>query len=393
MFLPYATDAPVYHWPVATVGLIVVNTLALVGVGSGVLPMDPLTGSPWVLQYGQGLHPEEWILSPFLHAGFGHLLGNMIFLWVFGLVVEGKLGPARFLAVYLAIATGESAVEQVLMLGVSDGGSLGASSAIYGLMAMAAIWAPENSISFFIWLAFTPMTVEIPILVVAVLYVALDLALAIVWGGVFGLGLTSGVLHLLGAAIGAPIGILLLKRKVVDCEGWDLFTRYCGNKKPKKKPAANLQAETRQATRLAEREAQTLTGAAEQVTAYLQAGNPGAAATLYGKMRGVGGGLQLETTVLQQLVNGLQAEERWSDVAPLLADLIDLAPQAADGLRVKLAHVCVAKLDRPGRALELLSAVNAKALTDKQRAAARRILARARAMQAEGVVELDDGGW
>jgi hypothetical protein len=125
----------------------------------------------------------------------------------------------------------------------------------------------------------------------------------------------------------------------------------------------------------------------------LKAGNPAAAATLYGKMRLVGGGLRLESAVLRQIAKGLQAEGRWRELAPILTDLIQQAPQAADPLRLTLAQLCATKLERPGRALELLAAVNAAGLTEKQRMLAQQILARARAMQAEGVVELDEGGW
>lgn len=65
----------------------------------------------------------------------------MVFLWVFGLVVEGKIGWWRFLVCYLGVGVGQSLVEQILTLplhGVNVR-SGGASSAIFGIMAMAAI--------------------------------------------------------------------------------------------------------------------------------------------------------------------------------------------------------------------------------------------------------------
>src|SRR5688500_1721165 len=102
MIIPYNTDAPLYHRPFATIGLIAANTLAFVA----------LLGHPnvesWMLALGQGLHPLQWITSLFLHDGLMHLLGNMFFLWVFGLVIEGKLGWWRFLLVYLGLGAFES---------------------------------------------------------------------------------------------------------------------------------------------------------------------------------------------------------------------------------------------------------------------------------------------
>jgi membrane associated rhomboid family serine protease len=64
-----------------------------------------------LLQYGAGLKPWQWMTSIFMHAGIGHLLGNMIFLWAFGLIVEGKIGWLPFTLLYLAIGCGQSALE------------------------------------------------------------------------------------------------------------------------------------------------------------------------------------------------------------------------------------------------------------------------------------------
>lgn len=142
MLIPYSTDAPVYHLPIATVGLIVVNTVLFFAALFGGLPNLEL----WILPYGAGLTPAQWLTSMFMHDNLDHLLGNMLFLWLFGLVVEGKIGWHRFLACYLSIGIGQSMIEQTLQLALGgEGGSLGASSAIYGIMAMAAIWAPKKT--------------------------------------------------------------------------------------------------------------------------------------------------------------------------------------------------------------------------------------------------------
>src|SRR5687768_12562559 len=104
MFIPYNTDAPVYYLPFATVGLIALNVVIFFGVAVGNLgPFED-----WMLTYGAGLHPDEWFRAMFMHGGIGHLFGNMVFLWVFGLVTEGKLGWWKFLACYIAIGAGQS---------------------------------------------------------------------------------------------------------------------------------------------------------------------------------------------------------------------------------------------------------------------------------------------
>src|SRR5262245_59010393 len=97
MIIPYSTDAPIYYFPWMTIVLIVVNFITFG------LTMMGLHNDGWLLQYGNGLHPVEWLAYNFLHFGPFHLLGNMFFLWAFGIVVEGKLGWWKFLLVYLGI--------------------------------------------------------------------------------------------------------------------------------------------------------------------------------------------------------------------------------------------------------------------------------------------------
>ena len=77
VLFPYSTDAPLYHWPIATVLLIAINVAAFCGQMS-----TADQGAAYILEFGNGLHPVEWITSNFLHASLSHLAGNMVFLWV-----------------------------------------------------------------------------------------------------------------------------------------------------------------------------------------------------------------------------------------------------------------------------------------------------------------------
>ena len=97
IIIPINTDAPIYHWPWMTLVLIVANCACFYATGFGVEPEG------WVLQFGHELHPIEWLAYNFFHFGWMHLIGNMIFLWGFGIIVEGKIGWWRFLLVYLLI--------------------------------------------------------------------------------------------------------------------------------------------------------------------------------------------------------------------------------------------------------------------------------------------------
>jgi membrane associated rhomboid family serine protease len=109
MLIPLNTDAPIYHFPFACIAMIIVNLVTFLATGWGQMENVDQWGS-WALAYGDGLHPVQWITSNFIHMGLAHLIGNMIFLWGFGLVVEGKLGWWRFLLAYLCIGFAQCAI-------------------------------------------------------------------------------------------------------------------------------------------------------------------------------------------------------------------------------------------------------------------------------------------
>lgn len=384
MFLfPYTTDAPVYYWPFATVALVVANVVIFVAMMNGAI-----TGADeWVLWYGEGLHPLQWITNLFTHADVGHIVGNMAFLWVFGIVVEGKLGWWKFLSCYLGIGVVHSMLEQMVMLGYTGPvpGAVGASAAIFGIMALATIWAPMNEIEFFYMVAVRTGTFEVSIAVLAFCYTMLEL----VYVFIFGAAAASSLLHLTGFLIGLPIGIALLKLKVVDCEGWDAFHVWSGDYGGFKKEPDVVKEVAEIQEKLDQRNSDQLTHAKAQLRKYLQSANPAAALLLYEKMRHVGGGIVLDRDEILAIVKHLQAADRYADSAPLLAELIRRFPEGADAARVKLAQICVVQLDRPGKALELLKGVKPDRLPAPQLALAKKIAAKARAMQADGAVELD----
>src|SRR5690349_3121147 len=69
MIIPWTTDAPVYYFPRATLGLIVTTTICLVCLCLG--DSDEHQVGNWLLVYGKGLHPSQGVTSAFRHAGTG----------------------------------------------------------------------------------------------------------------------------------------------------------------------------------------------------------------------------------------------------------------------------------------------------------------------------------
>jgi len=111
-----------------------------------------------------GTPAGEWITlftSQFLHAGFLHLGGNMLFLWIFGNNVEDKLGHVRFILFYL-LCGALAALAQWFFAQQSPIPSLGASGAIAGVMGAYILRFPRAEVLTLLPLGIIITTVRLP---------------------------------------------------------------------------------------------------------------------------------------------------------------------------------------------------------------------------------------
>lgn len=103
----------------------------------------------WMIHYSQ-FSPARMFGAMFLHGSVGHLLGNMLFLALLGLLVEGALGHGLFLALYLLGGMG-SALLSVAWRWGETGSALGASGAIAALMGAYCVLWGMRKVRFFWW--------------------------------------------------------------------------------------------------------------------------------------------------------------------------------------------------------------------------------------------------
>jgi membrane associated rhomboid family serine protease len=97
----------------------------------------------------------------FLHGGFLHIIGNMLFLWVFGANVEDRFGPFGYLLFYLVCGIGSGATQLLFSWG-SRVPSLGASGAISGVLGAYIVFFPRSRILTLIPLLIIFFTARIP---------------------------------------------------------------------------------------------------------------------------------------------------------------------------------------------------------------------------------------
>jgi membrane associated rhomboid family serine protease len=126
----------------------------------------------------------DLLTSMFMHGGFMHLFGNMLFLWIYGDNVEYRLGRLRYLLAYLA--TGAAATLFHMLLSPDATLPLvGASGAISGVLGFYFVWFPRNVVRVLVFLFPLLMrVVEIPARMVLGVY--------LVWDNILPLIVTAG---------------------------------------------------------------------------------------------------------------------------------------------------------------------------------------------------------
>jgi rhomboid family protein len=174
--IPYSADDaddPTRALPFVTVALIVVNflvffyELALQGTQLDnfmfAYSLVPCEYTHHCVPYA-GTPTPSWITlftSMFMHAGWAHILGNMLFLFVFGLHVERSMGPLRYLLFYLLCGLGANALEIATAVDSNLPG-LGASGAIAGVLAAYLALYPRSHVRTLIPLGFFFWTARLP---------------------------------------------------------------------------------------------------------------------------------------------------------------------------------------------------------------------------------------
>lgn len=141
----------------------------------------------------------------FMHGGWMHILGNMLYLWIFGDQIEDLLGHFRFLLFYLACGLG-AGFAQILFAPDSVVPCLGASGAIAGVLGAYLIKYPANPVRVLMWRYITHM----PAAVVLGMWILLQVVSQVSTPA----GQASGVAymaHIGGFAVGTALILLLAK--------------------------------------------------------------------------------------------------------------------------------------------------------------------------------------
>jgi membrane associated rhomboid family serine protease len=215
--IPIRDENPTRRFPIVNYALILINVLVFlwqVSLGTSsdaafyrlaLIPLDVTSG----FDVGD---VRSILTSMFMHAGLMHLLGNMLYLWIFGDNVEDVLGHFRYLLFYLAGGFVAS-FTHVLLNPTSTIPTVGASGAIAATLGAYLLLFPHRRIVTIIPLGFFLQIARIPALIVLGFWFILQLFQGTVALGMAQLGGVAFWAHIGGFVFGMLFGPLLRERR------------------------------------------------------------------------------------------------------------------------------------------------------------------------------------
>ena len=219
--IPLRDVIPSRTRPGVTIGLIAFNLLVYLFQAA----MSARTAESFLETFG--VVPAQFSLvdvftSMFVHAGFWHMAGNLLFLWIFGDNVEDRLGHGRFAVFYLACGF-VAAFAQTALNPDSLIPMVGASGAIAGVMGAYLVLYPHSRV--LMLFPFPPLVFELPAVFFLGLWFVMQFLNGIGSLSIFQADQISGGVafwaHVAGFVAGLALVIPLRRRERMEVAWWD----------------------------------------------------------------------------------------------------------------------------------------------------------------------------
>ena len=221
--IPLRDANPTRRPPVVTIALVIASLalfayeLGLLATGEaeldafvrtfGVVPAELMAA------WGEGsfvsMESVTLVTSQFLHGGWLHVLGNLLYLWIFGNNIEDRFGRVAFVLFYLAGGIA-AALTQVATDPASDVPMIGASGAIAAILGAYLVLYPRARITSLVFLGFFYQLIDVPAVIVLAFWFVLQLVDGLASLGVGGVG--GGVAffaHIGGFVFGVAVALVM----------------------------------------------------------------------------------------------------------------------------------------------------------------------------------------
>jgi membrane associated rhomboid family serine protease len=359
MFLPFGDEPNAPQTPVMTYGLIALNIAVWVFVCAPLAhrpasPSDPQLAAYlhsigldlWQGRMVQGISAYDlWLYthafaparfsfvalftSLFLHAGWLHLLGNMLFLYIFGDNVEAHVGRARYLAIYL-VTGALGTLCYTLFRMQSQVPIIGASGAISGILGCYFVWFPLNRVRVFMFFFVFIDVIMVPARIVLGLYLVLENIVPLLTEATTNGGTAYGA-HLGGFVAGAAFADVWRRKQGSSGQGFVHPKHMWAQARPRKTASRYAQDPT---------QPPKLPDAAEQspLAALVQQSRWQQAAALEASMLRVERARQAPETLLM-LADGLTQNQQYQAALAVLQRVIVLYVDADKTEFLARAHL------------------------------------------------------
>jgi membrane associated rhomboid family serine protease len=325
-------------------------------------------------QFGHSLHGgnprlPQFITYAFLHADIWHLVGNMLFLYIFGNMVCDRFGNIGYLGFYL----GGAVFAGVCYAMVSDNPMLGASGAVSAVTGAYIVLLPRSYITIFYWFIFIGVT-EIPSIYLIVFYFLKDLFLSRVSDA----SRVAYEAHVGGSVFGFLLSLLLQATHLLPRDQFDMMSLLDRSRRRRaftamvKEGAAPIRSSRRPAPM-----PQTVSsGPAAEVRAQLSEAiahrRIGDAAVHFIKLRELDRNQTLPRQTLQEIGSYLYSSREYAHAADAFEMLL-LTPgptHDADQVYLMLGLIYARYLQKTDRARECLQEAARLARGDRERSLA-----------------------
>jgi len=177
--IPIRDEIPTRHVPVVNYLLIAANVLVFIAMWLAGPSQETLVSRFAMIpaSYNDGVSAGDVFdifTSMFMHAGFAHIAGNMLYLWIFGDNVEDRLGSGRYLAFYL-VGGVVASLAHLLTNPNSKIPTVGASGAIAAVLGAYLLLYPRSRVATFIPIGYFMRLTVMPAVVVLGLWFVLQL--------------------------------------------------------------------------------------------------------------------------------------------------------------------------------------------------------------------------
>jgi len=219
MFLPIRTDCPPHRRPTVNTLLIVVNVAVFVAVHYEFF--GPYTGQIDEATALDCAAPQlyQFLTYAFRHADWGHLLGNMYFLYIFGNSLNDKLGHLKYVLFYLASAIFVGAAYCL----TNDTLMLGASGAIAAVTTGFLVLFPRSRVLVLYVLFFIGTFETSSLVIIGFKMILFDNIIA---PSIYGAGHVAHEAHLAGYLFGFSIPLMLLAIRALPRDQFDILALW-----------------------------------------------------------------------------------------------------------------------------------------------------------------------